>query len=204
MAVMDIASETPDAGKRLWKSFELAHLDLEHDRLAVGRLGLELRNLYSERSNSADRRRSSGHGSLEAELRKRGYKPNRIREAVRDYRVSIGELPPSESTKAKRAARSKPSTDWHRGFSAGLHAQQHTAGHDTELLAFARLLTYAEAKTVFRTMAMRLHPDHGGDAEAMQRLNSIWERLELFFIAKESQSQPFGNDSSQGNTHYVV
>src|ERR1700726_3056569 len=99
---------TPDAMRRLWEDFTSASRDLTVNRLAVGKLGRDLRLLYSERSNSADRRRSSGHGSFERELKDRGFKPNRIREMIVDYERSIGLRPPGESTAAKRKARRPP------------------------------------------------------------------------------------------------
>jgi hypothetical protein len=181
---IELRESTSDASDRLWKSLELVSQDLTHDRLTMGRVGLELRNLYSERSNSAGRRRSSGHGSFEAELRKRGYKPNRIREAIRDYRVSIGELPQSESTKAKRAARSMPSADFKHGWQAAREYFLDTeAQPNDEYALFARTMNHAEAKAVFRAMAKRLHPDHGGSAERMATLNNLWERLEPHYLA---------------------
>jgi len=209
---IELRESTSDASDRLWKSLELVSQDLTHDRLTMGRVGLELRNLYSERSNSADRRRSSGHGSFEAELRKRGYKPNRIREAIRDYRVSIGELPQSESTTAKRAARSKPSTDYERGYKDGTKSTKDALdemfgdANISDCATFAHWMNHAEAKAAFRAMASRLHPDHGGDGEDMKTLNFLWKRLEPYYLAKDTAPAPTLNIdiSTEATVQHVI
>jgi hypothetical protein len=76
----------PDAELRLWNDIEALHKRLTTDRLELGKLFLQLRHLYSERS--AGLRLSSGPGSFEYEIKERGFKPNRVREWVNDYEVS--------------------------------------------------------------------------------------------------------------------
>ncbi|MFZ0275795.1 MAG: hypothetical protein WA651_02455 [Candidatus Sulfotelmatobacter sp.] len=174
---------TPDAAERLWRSLELVSRDFEHDRLAMGRVCLDLRNLFSERSNSAAPRRSSGHGSFESELRKRGYKPNRIRECIRDYEVSIALRPPSESTAAKRKARRKSSADYDRGFDAGFSKGYESV--DQDLTSFARTLSHAEAKTAWDAAAKRLLREYG--PELLENVKCVWEQGERYYLEKDAR-----------------
>jgi hypothetical protein len=182
-------SPTPDAGKRLWESFELAHHDLEHDRLAVGRLGMELRNMYSERSNSADRRRSSGHGSFEAELRKRGYKPNRIREAIRDYRVSIGELPQSESTAAKRKARQSKVEDYPTELEAltNLYSRPHPNEPERRkhLAEFAILIPLQLAELTYKA-SLECYQENW---RATRALEAAWSNVKGYYEEIEARAE---------------
>jgi hypothetical protein len=183
-----------DAADRLWSEIDAAHALLRVDRLQLGNLFLQLRNLYSDR-NSGGNRLSSGHGTFEEEIRKRGYKPRRVREWITDYEVVEGLRPAAESTAAKREARrGRPqSAEYKRGFSAGQKSKTNifedligsAFGVDSDWSAFAKLLSHAEAKSAFRAAAMRLHPDRGGSVEDMTELNQLWEALEPMYLAKE-------------------
>src|ERR1035438_1181794 len=108
-------NRTPDAARRLWTAVEAAHKNFAANRRELGKLFFELKNLYSERAHSAARRLTSGRGVFEAEIKKRGYKPNRVREWVNDYEVEAGLRPPAESTRAKRAARRSNSDEYQIG-----------------------------------------------------------------------------------------
>lgn len=155
--------QTPDAAARLWKSLELVSHDLTHDRLTMGRIGMELRNLYSER-HSGGGRRSSCHGSFERELEKRGFNPRRVREFIRDYRVSIGELPLHESTQAKRKARGKA-----------------TANVNEILGPLACRLNHAEMKAAVDAAAKRM------SGTVLKSLLTAWERAEPYYLAKNAR-----------------
>jgi hypothetical protein len=43
--------------------------------------------------------------------------------------------------------------------------------------AHKKMKTKAEVKKVFRDAAMRNHPDIGGDAEKMKRINASWAKI---------------------------
>jgi hypothetical protein len=93
-----------DAGERLWTAASAIHRDLKTDFLKLGKVFVDLRNLYSER-NSGDSRRRSGHGTFEAEIIKRGFALRRVREWIADFEATqTGKLTTAEKRKARRAA----------------------------------------------------------------------------------------------------
>lgn len=49
---------------------------------------------------------------------------------------------------------------------------------DSVLLSFMKLLPFDAALKAYRTAALTLHPDRGGDMEAMTKLNQAWSRIE--------------------------
>jgi hypothetical protein len=49
---------------------------------------------------------------------------------------------------------------------------------DETILAFFRLLPPAALKAAYYKAAGELHPDHGGDLEAMKKLNQLWHQIE--------------------------
>lgn len=169
-----------DAEERIWADIERVSKSFQADRLQLGKLFYQLRSLYSERSNSAARRLSSGHGIFTAEVKKRGYKPNRVQEMLRDYEVSEGLRPPFESTAAKRKARRSNSAnaDYWRGFhDAGIGSTRAALDNDP-LTRFAALLPYAALKAAYRAALQELHPDHGGSTERTQELIQAWKEVE--------------------------
>ena len=53
--------------------------------------------------------------------------------------------------------------------------------HDPELLALLGLPPYASAQDIkrrFRQLAMRYHPDHGGDSQQFIELMELYEKLQ--------------------------
>ncbi len=167
-----------DAAARLWASVERAHEDLAANRRKRGKLFFELKNLYSERANSAARRLTSGHGVFQIEIKKRGYKPNRVREWICDYEVEIGERPPAESTAAKRKARRvNSSAEYERGYQAAMNDFP-TASREDPVSRFAQLLPFTALKTAFRKALHELHPDHGGSGEQAAALIDAWKEVE--------------------------
>jgi len=96
-----------DAGERLWNAALRIHSDVKSDLLKLGKIFVDLRNLYSERS-SGESRRSSGKGTFEAEVVKRGFVPRRVREWIADFEATQQGKP---TTAARRkAARSAKKT----------------------------------------------------------------------------------------------
>lgn len=191
---------TPDAATRLWSEIEAVNADLALNRHLVGRLFLQLRNLYSERARSEPPGRlSSGHGTFEVEIKKRGFRPNRVREWIRDYEVAEGMRPASESTTAKRKARRDSSAEYRRGYREGqgvrsvwdeMFGTAEAKSSGSDWASFAKILSHAEARTAFRSAAMRLHPDRGGTSESMTALNLLWEKLEPLYLAKDPHGTP--------------
>ena len=148
---MDLQIET------LWRRVEAVSQDIATDKLTLGRLFLQLRELYSDR-NSGGRRLTSGHGCFEKEIVRRGYKPRRVRELIVDYQASLTGEP---STSAKRRAR--------RG--------RKSTGTDP-VGEFAKLLSLRALRAAYRVEAQQIHPDHGGDIEKMRALNLAWQEVE--------------------------
>jgi len=167
---------THDAAVRLWNEITVAHADFAKNKAKLGRLFFELRNLYSER-NSGGRRLTSGHGQFEEEIKKRGFKPRRVREWVNDHEVAIGLRPPTESTAAKRKARRVHSGDHERGYAAAMRDFA-TFDMDDPVPRFAALLPFSALKTAYRAALQELHPDHGGSVECTQELIRAWEAVE--------------------------
>jgi hypothetical protein len=182
--------EQHDAAARLWASIELVHKNLAANVRELGKLFYELRNLYSERANSAARRLSSGHGVFQAEIKRRGYKPNRVREWVNDHEVEIGLRPPAESTAAKRKARRPPSrAEFDRGYQAAMHDFPTAAAGGSDPVAhFANLLPYAALRSAYRTALQELHPDHGGSEERTKALISAWKEVERLHSSMDSDT----------------
>jgi len=49
---------------------------------------------------------------------------------------------------------------------------------DSALLTFMKLLPFDAAQAAYRKASMTLHPDRGGDMEAMTKLNQAWSKIE--------------------------
>jgi hypothetical protein len=58
-------------------------------------------------------------------------------------------------------------------------------GVDGLIIQFFRALPSSARKAAYRTAALKLHPDVGGSAEEMLRLNALWERIEKEFAEME-------------------
>jgi hypothetical protein len=168
-----------DAAVRLWTAVERAHEHFAANRRELGKLFFQLKNLYSERANnSAARRLTSGHGVFQIEIKKRGYKPNRVREWICDYEVEVGLRPPAEATAAKRKARRvNSSAEYGRGYQAAMNDFP-TAPREDPVSRFAELLPFTALKAAFRKALHELHPDHGGSNERTKALISAWEDVE--------------------------
>ena len=152
-----------DPTVRLWTAVERAHEDLAANRRELGKLFFQLKNLYSERANSADRRLTSGHGVFQIEIKKRGYKPNRVREWICDYEVEIGLRPPAESTAAKRKARRVIlSAEYKRGYQAAVNDFRSASREGPE-----------RTKALIRAWedVERLHRSAGAGVEEYARVN---------------------------------
>ena len=63
----------------LWAEVEALTSGTGANRLALGQRFHELRSKYSDR-NFGGHRLTSGHGSFEEEIRKRGYRPRTVRQ----------------------------------------------------------------------------------------------------------------------------
>lgn len=187
----------PEAKIRdLWKHVSEASASIRGNRLTLGRCFLSLRNLYSERS-SVDVRRSSGHGTFESECLARGFRPRTVRDLIHDYQAHLarknGEPAQTSAEKRRgartaakdrrRAAAQKEWEDFEQRYKA---EDGEFSDLDFVFLSFARLLPYRAAKMAFRYAAKELHPDLGGNAESMARLNQLWERLEAFYLTQST------------------
>jgi hypothetical protein len=161
-----------DAAARLWDAIAVAHADLRCDRERLGKLFFDLRNLLSDR-NSGGNRLTSGHGTFQAEIKKRGFKPRRVREWINDHEVRIGLRPPAESEDSKRHAR------WQRSAkrtASGLDLPFFNAAHP--VCRFALLLPLSALKAAYRVAMQEAHPDHGGSTARAQELIAAWKAVE--------------------------
>lgn len=164
-----------DAEVRLWKEIEVASKSFDGDRLQLGKLFYQLRCLYSERSNLAAGRLTSGHGVFQAEIVKRGFRPNRVREWIVDYEVEAGLRSPSESTSARRKARRSRSEEYQRGYRAAIRS---THAADDPVSRFAALLPFHALRAAYCAALREFHPDHGGSEERTKELIAAWKAVE--------------------------
>jgi hypothetical protein len=164
----------PDAETRIWQAIERSSATFEADRRQLGRLFLELRNLYSERGV---RRMSAGHGIFEREIKVRGYKSRTVREWISDFEADRDGTPRSSMKRKARRRKTK------NHLSAPVLWKDIYAG---PLTAFAALLPAKAAQIAYREAAKILHPDRGGDKAKMQRLNQAWARVKDYY---ESSAQ---------------
>jgi hypothetical protein len=156
---------------RLWKAIEIVHADLVADRLELGKLFLQVRNLFSDR-NSGGHRLTSGHGSFEHEIRLRGYKPRSVRQWITDLEAHrTGTPTSSEKRKSSRQCNT----------SAKAAADVFSGVQNPALTRFTALLPHKAAQSAYREAAKLFHPDHGGDGKKMQELNSLWDEVEPFY-----------------------
>lgn len=168
---------THDPEIRLWREIESARKDYEANRLTLAKLFYQLRCLYSERSNCAAGRRScDGHGTFQREILKRGFKPNRVREMINDYEVSIGLRPPAESTSAKRKAR-RSNSEYQRGYRDAARSKFRAIASDP-VTRFAALLPFYALRSAYRAALQELHPDHGGSVDRTTELIQAWKQVE--------------------------
>lgn len=168
-----------DPELRLWSEIEQARKTFDGNRLLLGKLFYELRNLYSER-NSGGGRLTSGRGQFEEKIKERGYKPRRVREWINDYEVERGLRPAAESTAAKRKSRRSNSAEYQRGFNAAIRST-HAGIEDDPLTRLFELLPSRERQNIYRDLqaAVRLqerHLDHG-DVECTRELIAAWEAV---------------------------
>lgn len=68
------------------------------------------------------------------------------------------------------------------GFTAALPPKAGEARAWYEVLGVAHDANYLDAREAYRTLARRHHPDNGGDAEMMQRVNAAWAQAEERFV----------------------
>jgi hypothetical protein len=57
-------------------------------------------------------------------------------------------------------------------------ASQTISGTDATLLEFMKLLPYEAAQKAYKAACFVLHPDRGGNMEAMSKLNASWQKIE--------------------------
>jgi hypothetical protein len=161
-----------------WLRIEQLIARTKADRLTLGQLFLKLRDLYSDR-DSGGHRLSSGHGSFEAEIVKRGYRPRTVRQWIGDFEVhQTGSPTSSEKRKTSRQ----------RKTSAKATADLFNGIQGAALTRFAALLPYKAAQSAYREAAKLFHPDHGGDGEKMQELNSLWDEVEPYYTGDRETS----------------
>jgi hypothetical protein len=52
------------------------------------------------------------------------------------------------------------------------------------IIEFFHLISYDDAKSLYRKTITRLHPDNGGDLEKSSRLNAAWDKIEKEFFKR--------------------
>lgn len=68
--------------------------------------------------------------------------------------------------------------------SAGTSLNPSAGTTEDALVAFFALLSYDAAKQAYRRAATDLHPDKGGDATKMSKLNDLWARIEKEYFKR--------------------
>jgi hypothetical protein len=173
---------TPDAEQRIWAAIDAAKLALTANRLVLGKLCIQLENLYSERA--AGVRRSSGHGTFVQELKKRGFNPRTVREWMADFAAyRDGKPTTAEKRQARRQrVRHNASGEFDRGYKQAMHDFPIAASGsgDDPISHFARLLPFGALKAAYRAALQEVHPDHGGSGARTQELIAAWEAVERF------------------------
>jgi hypothetical protein len=199
---------------RLWRTLDLTTADYNRDRFRLGILLAKLQAAYSERSEVRQTVSPSlGHGTFERECIRRGYKPRTVRALIADAKVilaqaarkktirehekrnggpcecfhCIGEAgyrTTAEKRRAARAAHRKREDAWRR--TARKVADAFSNHPDNCLIEFAALLPFHAMKAAYKIAARHYHPDMGGDAEKMVRLNQLWERLEAIHASMDA------------------
>jgi len=150
--------------EQIWERIEALTPGTVTNRLALGQCFHDLCLLYSDR-NSGGHRLTSGHGSFEEEIRKRGFKPRTVRGWIEDYLANLaGEPSTAAKRKAHRLRKASPPTD--------------------TLTVFATLLPFSAVQAAYRTAARLLHPDHGGNTQRMQALNLAWAEAKKFCLVQ--------------------
>ena len=181
-----------------WRRVNTLCANNRRNRLELGRLFLQLRSLYSERS--VDVRRGSGHGTFEAECRKRYFNPRTVRDLIcdceaNDIRQKGGEAQTSaekrrtarQASKERRKQRAQKAwEEFSSKYRNGDHREEtRFRALDTAFAEFARLLPAGVAHAAYKQAAMLLHPDKGGSNEIMARLNVVWELLSAFYFSRD-------------------
>lgn len=116
------------------------------------------------------RQTSDARGEWTAELRRHGIKPSTARSCIRDYMAkTTGGQTDAAKRKHARQAKKAAGVSWKT---------------DHPLLPLMDLMTFEDAKALFKIMARRCHPDCGGTNEQMQRLNAAWERVQEFYAGQ--------------------
>jgi hypothetical protein len=151
---------------KIWAEVEALTPGSVANRLALGQRFHDLRAKYSDR-NFGGHRLTSGHGTFEEEIRKRGYRPRSVREWISDYESALAGKPLSAAKRKTRRLRSRPSSPI------------------DPLSAFAALLPFRAAHAAYREAAKIFHPDHGGNGEKMQQLNELWQQVKVHYQAQE-------------------
>src|SRR5207245_10426113 len=73
-----------------------------------------------------------------------------------------------------------------RAYSGSTHTLTTNGQSSTEdaVVAFMNLVPYDAAKRCFLLAAQTHHPDKGGDAQKMSKLNELWSRIEKEFYKR--------------------
>lgn len=121
-----------------------------------------------------DRLRQSGTGDIEIDpmcIRRRGYVPGESalssHDSLRAYYLDLNNL---ENTDAADVGRML------KGFDAEVRRREQRA-HAMATLELTEPFDAAAVRRQYRRMAMRHHPDRGGDAERLQAINRAFRTL---------------------------
>jgi hypothetical protein len=85
---------------------------------------------------------------------------------------------------SKQVAEQAQQSSSQRASSAGASLNPSVGTTEDALVAFFALLSYDAAKQAYRRAAQDLHPDKGGDASKMSKLNDLWGRIEKEYFKR--------------------
>lgn len=92
----------------------------------------------------------------------------------------IGKRPPAEVL-AEEKAQAETDARAERERARASARPRDLGGDDWAACGTDRSASWVEAQASFRRLALRLHPDRGGDLRQMQDLNAAWDRLRSFY-----------------------
>jgi hypothetical protein len=152
-----------DCTVRLWGVAVAARTLGGQASLVEGKALLDLQNIYSERANSGENRRSSGHGEYTAQLKANGYDPRRARELVFDYKAHRDGGPSTAQIRQAKAEAAKAKAAKASPFE---RCEALVKGLCERLAAYAAAVAACS-----------------DDSAKRQALNTAWQEVEPLYLA---------------------
>jgi hypothetical protein len=164
--------------ERTWTKIDLALTNLKNDRLKLGKLFLDLQELYSNKS--ADVRRI-GVGCWEKELANRNLSPRTVREWISDYKIQQSR---EKGTSAGQTSSEKRKAI--RDAKANSQSQSQITEEQIHLAQFAYMIPLVVAEMCYEIMTKDIYRDNPG---AIAKLRGGWSRVKPVYERIEAALQ---------------